>query len=875
MKVILSIGILIFSIMCNELFAQEKIYTTRKITVEAPNTDGIIDEDIWSVVEWSDGFLQREPYDGDEPSQKTAFKILYNDNNLFVAIRAYDSEPEKIDRRLSRRDDIEGDWVGISIDSYHDKLTAFSFAVNAAGVKLDVINVNDNSMDKTWNPIWYVKTSVDSLGWIAEMRIPLSQLRFAEKQNHIWGLQVIRSLFRKEEFSVWKYIPQEESGWVSKYGELHGISGIKPKKDVEIMPYVIAKAERFEEEEGNPFATGRSEAISGGVDGKVSITNDLTMNFTINPDFGQVEADPSEVNLSAFETYFEEKRPFFIEGKNIFNFNMRPGGDGDGSRDNLFYSRRIGRRPQYEYDFAENEYADYPENTRILGAFKLSGKTKNGLSIGVLESVTRQEFAEIDLDGNCREISVEPFTNYFLGRVQQDFDKGNTTFGGLITATNRKIIDETMEFLPNSAYTGGLDFTHYWKNKSYYLGIKTVFSRLSGTKEAITNLQESSTRHFQRSDAKHLEVDTNLTSLTGHGGTVQFGKIGEGHLRYGGWVTWRSPGLDLNDMGYMRNADEIQEIAWMNYRIWEPFSIFRSINISINQWAGWDFSGKKLYTGGNTNFNAQFKNYWRTGFGINCQGTSLSRNELRGGPGLLIPASWNYWFHLSTDNRKRLQFELTSFNHVSNNNSGESNGFRFGITYRPSNAISVSFLPFFDVERNSLQYVTTIESDEEDKYIVAEINKKMLSASFRVNFSLSPDFSIQYWGQPFIFSGNYSEFKRITNSQAEDYNNRFHQFSDDEISYVEEYDIYEFDENLDGVVDYIIEDPNFNFFQFRSNLVARWEYIPGSTVYFVWSQGRTGNDASGIFSFNNNMTDLFDIQPHNIFLIKFSYRFIM
>ncbi len=874
MKIVLFICVLIFSIMSNEIVAQEKIYNTQKITSEAPYIDGFIDEETWNLSEWSNGFVQREPYDGEKPTQKTAFKILYDDNNLFIAIRAFDTEPEKIDKRLSRRDDMEGDLVGICIDSYYDKLTSFTFTVNAAGVKIDAMNINDNDMDATWNPIWFVKTSIDSLGWLAEMRIPLSQLRFAEKKNHIWGLQVMRYLFRKEEFSLWKYISQEESGWVSKFGKLKGISGIKPKKDVEIMPYVVAKVERFEKEEGNPFESGKSKAISGGIDGKVSITNDITMNFTINPDFGQVEADPSEVNLSAFESYFEEKRPFFIEGKNIFNFNMRPG-DGDGARDNLFYSRRIGRSPHYVLDLEENEYSDNPEHTKILGAFKLSGKTKSGLSVGILESVTRQEFAELDINGERSKVSIEPFTNYFIGRVQKDFDKGNTTFGGMFTATNRKIVDESMEFLPASAYTGGLDFTHFWKNKSYFFGIKTIFSHLSGTKESIIDLQESSTRYFQRPDVEHVKVDTNLTNMTGYGGTIQFGKIGEGHLRYGGWISWRSPGLELNDIGYLRNADEIKEIAWINYRIWEPFWIFRSIQIGLNQWTGWDFSGQHLYLGGNINFNTQFKNYWRTSFGINRMNNYLSRFELRGGPGLLIPANWRYWFHLNTDSRKKLQFEFTSFNHVSNNNSGESHGFKFGVTYRPSNAISISVLPMYDVERNSMQYIETIESCEENKYIVAEINKKMLSTSLHVNFNLNPDLSIQYWGQPFIFSGDYSKFKRITDSQAMDYNNRFHLFSASEISYVEADDIYEFDENMDGEIDFSIEDPNFNFFQFRSNLVARWEYIPGSTIYLVWSQGRTGDDESGIFSFKNNLTDLFDIHPHNIFLIKFSYRFII
>ncbi len=303
-------------------FSQTKTYFTKRVMGEAPKIDGVINDSCWGIVEWDDGFVQREPYDGKDPSQETYFKVLYDDNNLYFAIWAKDTEPDKIERRLTRRDNFEGDWVGVSIDSYADKLTGFSFAVSSAGVKADLIVTNENNMDFTWNPVWYVKVSLDPTGWYAEMRIPLTQLRFSKKEKYVWGLQVMRQIFRNQEFSVWQYIPVKSSRWVSLYGNLSGIEGIKPRREVELIPYAMGNVEQYEKVPGNPFATGKDFGYSAGLDGKIAVTNDLTLNLTVNPDFGQVEADPSEVNLTAFETFFEEKRPFFIEGNNIFNFQI-------------------------------------------------------------------------------------------------------------------------------------------------------------------------------------------------------------------------------------------------------------------------------------------------------------------------------------------------------------------------------------------------------------------------------------------------------------------------------------------------------------------------------------------------------------------------
>ena len=774
---------------------------------------------------------------------------------------------------MSRRDDLEGDWVEVHFDSYFDHMTAFCFMVNAAGVKRDcVISDDGNNWDDTWDPIWYVKTDINDTGWTAEMRIPLSQLRFGKKADQIWGLQVSRRFFRKQETSQWQLIPQKASGWVHMYGELRGIKGIKAQRQIELTPYSVGRMQRFEREEGNPFATGSLTNLYGGIDGKIGLTSDLTLDFTINPDFGQVEADPSVVNLTAFETYYTEKRPFFIEGRNILSFQIM-GGDGSFSSDNLFYTRRIGRSPQYYPDTEEREYLGMPENTTIFGAFKITGKTKSGLSVGIIDSITAKENAQISYLGQRHAQVVEPMTNYFGFRLQKDYNKGNTIFGGMITATNRNIQNEGLNFLHDAAYTGGFDFIHRWKDKTYYFSLKTVFSHVRGSKDAILRTQESSVRYFQRPDTDHVWVDPNRTSLSGHGGTVNFGKGGSAGFRFSTGVSWRSPGLELNDMGYLRRADAILQWVWANYRISKPFSIFRQLSFNFNEWVGWDFGGEQIFKGGNTGIWGQLKNYWSISLGMNRQGEGLYVSALRGGPALRIPGGWNGWISINSDSRKKFRYFLGSFFFYGDQNDSRVNGFDIGVTYRPSKALSFSVSPSYAFNRDELQYITTLDLDAGNKYIFARIDQKTLGLSCRLNLSLTPDLSIQFYGQPFISTGKYSEFKNITDSRAKKYGDRFYGYTEDEIEYNPDAEEYYVDENLDGIVDNAFEKPDFNFLQFRMNLVVRWEYIPGSTLYLVWSQGRTRSSSLGDFSFREGISDLFSVHPHNVFLVKFSYCF--
>lgn len=852
---------------------EKKVINASRVSSEDFIVDGSLSEEIWQQGIWYGDFTQHEPYEGKDPSQETLCKILYDDNNVYVGIRALDTSTDSISQRRSRRDEIDGDFVGVLFDSYFDRRTAFAFIVNAAGVKMDGVFTSDGeSEDWTWDPIWWVASTVNEEGWSAEMKIPLSQLRFDKAEDQVWGVQVARYLFRKEETSFWQHLPRDASGIVHNFGELHGISDIQPKRQVEIAPYVVGSTERFKKVEGNPFETGRRNNLSYGVDGKIGVTNNLTLDFTVNPDFGQVEADPSEVNLTAFETFFEEKRPFFIEGRSIMSLPLLFG-DGDLADENLFYSRRIGRSPQHYPDVDDDASVKFPENTSILGAAKLTGKTKNGWSIGVMESVTSEEVAKVEIEGERYSETVEPITNYIVGTVQKDFREGQTVVGGMFTSTNRKIDDPNLEFLHEDAYTGGIHFSHDIRERTYNLSFKTYFSHVRGSEEAIIRTQESSARYYQRPDAEYLDLDSSRTSLTGSGGVLSFTKIGEGHLRFGAFFSWKSPGLEVSDLGYLRSTDEILQVIWIGYRIWEPFSIFRNLNLNLNQWNAWDFGWNRNVTGGNINLNMQFKNYWDFGTGINPEGRILSNATLRGGPSMIMPGSISFWTHLGTDNRKKFSAGFMTNHSWGFEGSSQNQNYTLMFSVKPSNALTLSLLPSLSLNNRELQYIDKIELEEEERYIFGSINQKTLMLSLRLNYSITPNLTIQYWGQPFISAGTYDRFKMITDPHADEYRDRFHTYTEEEILLLNTDDGYVVDEDGDLNYDYGFEYPDFNFKQFRSNMVLRWEYIPGSTLYLVWSQGRTDFLADGQFNLGENMGELFDVRPHNIFLVKLSYRF--
>lgn len=848
---------------------EPRVYDTRRVVGDAPVIDGHLNDSVWDIVNWAGDFVQREPDDGAPPTQQTRFKVVYDDEAIYFAFRSFD-EPQMVSKLLARRDWFPGDWVEVNIDSYFDRRTAFSFTLSLSGARGDEFVSNDgNNWDSNWDPVWQGAAQIDDQGWTAEMKIPLSQLRFSGKEEQTWGLQVQRRLFREEERSTWQPIPKNVSGWVSNFGRLQGIRDVRPGRRVELLPYTVAKGENFEKVPGDPFADGRSGALTGGLDGKVGITNDLTLDFTVNPDFGQVEADPSEVNLTAFETYFQEKRPFFIEGNNIFDFRIAPAITGGSfTRDNLFYSRRIGRRPAHWPDLADGESLDQPDNTSILGAFKLTGKTPGGLALGIMESVTAKERAEIDANGARRHETVEPTANYFAGRVQQDFRKGDTQLGAIATAVNRNIEDAHLDFMRRQAYAGGVDFSHYFHNRDYRVDANLLASHLRGSKTAIEDAQTSSARYYQRPDNDYESFDPNRKTLSGHAGSVRFRRTSNSRFVFETGTAWRSPGFEINDMGYMRNADQFNQFTWAAYQVRNPFSIFRNFYLNTNEWLNWDFGGNFLWAAANANTNAAFRNNYQMGVGVTRSGESISNTALRGGPSSKWPGGWEYNVWMNSDSRKKVYFSLGGYTSQGDEGNEDYREGWFSLTCRANHAARVSLNPSFSRNRPRMQYVATESFDGDDRYLFASLDQKTVSVTFRIDYCVTPNLTVQYYGSPFVSSGEYTEFKRIVEPRAANYSDRFSVFDSGQITEHSEDAYYSVDEDRDGTADYSIDDPNFNVRDFNSNLVIRWEYMPGSQLYLVWSQARSDFVPTGKFDFQRDLGGLFDVHPHDVFLIK-------
>jgi hypothetical protein len=859
---------------------ERRQYFTQSTDGASIKLDGVIDEEVWNRVPWSSDFIENQPDDGTPPSQQTSFKVLHDEKYLYLAYRAHDSAPDSIVARLGRRDEFAGDWVEINIDSYHDFRTAFSFTLSVSGVRNDEFVSDDgDNWDPNWNPIWDAATHIDSLGWSAEARIPFSQLRYSTQPNPVWGIQVMRRIFRKEERSTWQHIPQNSNGWVSHYGELHGLSNLPTSKQIELAPYVLTQTERFEPQPGNPFNDGSRSKLSAGIDGKFSVTRDMILDFTVNPDFGQVEADPGAVRLDGYEIFFTERRPFFMESRNLFDYRIAgsvAGGEYDS--DLLFYSRRIGGAPHGYPSLMEGEFAEVPSFTSILGAAKFSGKTKNGLSIGILESLTNPVMAEIALGEQRRETLVEPLTNYFVGRLIKDFNQGGTILGGIVTAVNRR---NGLDEIHKAAYSGGIDFQHSWQNKWWTFKLNMIFSRVEGSADAILRTQRGFVHLFQRIDADHHELDPTRTSLTGTGGTIRIGKYGGNPNKDGGiykfetGLTWRSPGLELNDVGFLLTSDEINHFAWGSYVIQQPFSIFNNAQINYNHWGRWDFEGQYLYSAFNTNAQVWFKNQWRFGGGFTYNPLEISNNALRGHTALRKPPGYGYDFNISSDSRKEITFQASS-----SSGAAYEKGVRFlsleaGIQFQPFNALGFSVVPGYTrLERKQDQFVAHVTYEGQLRSITSFVNQKSLGISTRANYYIRPNLSVQYYGQPFIFRALYKNFAFVQEPLGKTIADRFHVFTPQQISI--DNGVASVDENTDGLIDYSFHTPDLNFIQFRSNLVIRWEYVAGSEIFLVWSQGVVPDAYSDVNSplVTSLFDNVFDQQPHNIFLLKFSYRFL-
>jgi hypothetical protein len=720
---------------------------------------------------------------------------------------------------------------------------------------------NPWNADFNWNAVWIAKTGMEDSAWTAEFEIPLSQLRYSNDYEQTWYMHCWRWIDRLQEESDWEPQSMKSPGMLYLFGELRGIKGLPKSRRFEILPYTLGKLKTFKKGSGNPFTEkGRNWSGNAGIDAKIGLSSNFTVDLSMNPDFGQVESDPSVMNLTAFETFYEEKRPFFLEGKNIFSFDF--------DNNSIFYSRRIGHAPTYHPDLNDNEFLKTPDNTTILGALKLSGKSSHGLSIGVLQSITDNESASFYSSGLTKTIKVEPLSNYTIARVQQDFKQGNTILGGIITSANRFINDSALKFMNRNAYTGGIDLLHQWNEKEFYVDAKFVGSYINGDAKAINELQTSSARYYQRPDDNYIHLDTTKTNLSGYGGRIKIGKGSKGLWRYSTEFNWRSPGLDLNDLGYMQISDIIKQGNSISYFVNQPVSVFRTYSFGFGEVNSWDFGGNYLSSAGVLSIYLEFLNKWAFNTSINYVSQSLDSRILRGGDAMLLPSYWSDYFYLRTDPSRRIYFDFNANITFSENHSTNYFMVQPGISVMPVNSLKLTMSASYSSNIDRLQYIDTKSVNGGKRYILAKINQQTLGITFRVDYNITPEMSIQYYGSPFGSVGKFSEFKSVTRPKATNYNDRF--IIINPIKNGTTYAVSEFNNNQ---VDYSFDIPDFNFDQFRSNLVFRWEYRPGSQIYIVWANDMTYDvkpDYSSVYKIFKKLNTVF---PNNIFLVKFNYWF--
>ncbi len=835
---------------------------------EVPRIDGRLDDEAWERASVARDFVQFEPDPGAPASQRTEARVLYGDDALYVALRAWDTAPDSIVGQLTRRDQSSfSDELAVVVDSYFDRRTAFHFAVNPVGVKTDLYRFDDTQEDPGWDAVWDAATSVDEEGWSAEFRIPLSQLRFRDAADQTWGINFLRKIARHDETVLWAPTSRSDAAIVSRFGELTGIRDLHPPRRLEMTPYTVARLERAPGDPDNPFYRQNATFGTVGADLKYGITSDLTLNVTLNPDFGQVEADPAQVNLSAYETFLPERRPFFVEGANLFNFSLALG-DGDDAVESLFYSRRIGRSPQGSVD-DQGGWVDADPRTTILGAWKLSGKTASGWSVGLMNAITAEEKATVAPAGGGRiEEPVEPFSNYSVARFQRDFREGRTAVGFIGTAVNREADVAADLGLRSGAYTAGFDVRHRFGGDRYQLQAYLLGSNIRGSEEAIAAAQRSSARYFQRPDAPHLTYDPTRTSLSGYTGMLTFNKITGGHWRFGTGVQTRSPGFDANDAGYLREADFTTSFLYLGYDQSSPQGPFRRWRLNANGFGSWSYGGERYSSGGNVNGNFQLRNFWSGYLGVNHNTRGYSNGILRGGPSFLREAQWNGWGGLNSDSRRAVQLNLNDWWNVRPESDSWTLGLSPSLRFRPSGRATLSLGGSWTRAVDDRQWVRRMGTDEAPAYLFGRLDQTTVGVTARLDYAFTPTLSLQVYAQPFVSAGSYGDFKRVTDPHAPTYAGRFTgvDVTLDEDGY------YRGDVDGDGSVD-SFRDPEFNVRQFHSNTVLRWEYRPGSTLYLVWAQGRDALGPTGDFRFSGDFRGLFDTRPSNTLMLKVSYWF--
>ena len=851
--------------------AYKRAYSATKIVDNPPRIDGRLDDSVWiNQGVWSEKFSQVIPFERAHTDSWTRGKIFYDDKYIYIGIYCKDIHPEKMNAFIGNRDDnSNGDLISIAFDPYHDYRAAVEFNLNLGGNKTDLTVTDKLSVNLSWNAVWEGKTfkNMEDSSWTAELRIPFNQIRYNQiNEDGIWGLHIRRIIRRNNEVQNWSLIPIKNNGHVFSFGEMHGMQDLPKPKGIEVLPYVMSKLIREPSIPNSPYQNGSRWKLNGGVDAKVAV-NDYTLDLSINPDYGQVELDPSVMNLTAYEVFYDEKRPFFLEGKHILEFDNNEGGM-------MFYSRRIGARPKYQVSQIDNQnsFVSTPDFVPIIGAMKLTGTNKKGLTIGLLESITARSSAYVTRSGEEDRIVNEPLTNYTVARVQKNWE-GNTLLGGMFTSVNRRLDDKHLEeYLVKDAFAAGVDFTQYFSKRLYYIESKAMYSSLAGSTDAIMNTKQNATHFYQRKSGRdYLEMDPDGRTLSGTGGYFKAGKKGNAQWNYSETFSWSSPGFDVNDVGYLKQTDYKLNESELAFRKTDPWGPFRFAGINLTQRNVWSYGGKMM----DNNVAVRWRSLSiRKRVEMDVKETfswnTVDSRMLRGGPDLRYNSNFTTNISIGSDRAQRVIFKVEYDGKHFVDGKTRYNEIRPSMTFRIGNHIHLVSQFNYAWNKDNLQYVGAMEipliNPEEESYVMGRMKQETYGLTFRLQGNITPDFSIQYYGSPFTSTASYDQFKWADNTLSKNYNDRFKLFSAEQISYSDgQYTIGEGGQKVQ------FKDPNFSFNEFRSNLVARWEYKPGSTIYLVWEHNRSGQLPIYQPGWTNNFDDLWRVAPTNTFMVKLNY----
>jgi hypothetical protein len=835
--------------------------------------DGRLDDAAWQAATPYTSFIQMDPSEGQPASERTEARVLLDDDAIYIGVRMHDRNPAGIQPQLARRDEsIEGDIVEITLDSYHSHLTGFLFRLSAAGARRDATVNADGGSDQTWDAVWEGRATVDAGGWSAEMRIPLSQLRYdARRESHEWGIQIARRIARKAEVSMLSFTPKNQRQGVHAYGHLTGIGRLASPRRIELVPYTLAKNVNPTVAPNDPFRRRNAVVPGMGMDAKYGITSNLTLDVTVNPDFGQVEVDPAVVNLSAFETFYPERRPFFVEGASIFQFgSMRTNNSSNGY--NFVHTRRIGRTPQRSIEGTDIAFTDAPLETTIAAAAKLTGRSGSGWSIGLLDAVTTREEARFRMsDGTDGRAIVEPRANYFVGRVKRDLRQGNTTVGMGVTSVHRDLADPVLEPLfRSSAYAVGIDWNHAWGSRTWAFDGNVVATSNRGSAAAIRSLQLSPARYYQRPDRTGSLYDPTRTSLNGYVGELTLAKIAGRHWR--GSLTYQdySPGFETNEGGFLGSTDMRSISPLIQYSENTPNRYVRNWGQYLFWNPTWNHDGDMTFNGAGAITYAELPNFWNVQGRLDWRPQVFDDRLTRGGPVGIVPSGQGANVEISSDRRRRHTGGLF-VSHFWRNVGGFTTQISPRMTIRPSTAVRVTLSPTYTRNKALQQYVTRVgdaaaTSTYGSRYLFATLEQDQLSMVTRVDWTFTPALSLQLFAQPLIATADFVDYKELAQPRQFD----FHVYGQD-LGTIERSSggDYTVDPDAAGPLSpFTFRDRDFNRRSLRGNAVLRWEYRPGSALFLVWQQQRFEQLGINDFSVRRDLDALLGVRPENVFVVK-------